>query len=38
MTTDPLIHLSHIKHCYPLGKQKFFYVLRDVNLKIDSTS
>ena len=34
MTTGPLIRLSHIERSYPLGKQQFFYVLRDINLEV----
>jgi ABC-type lipoprotein export system ATPase subunit len=31
----PLIKLKHIERCYPLGKQQFFYVLRDINLVVE---
>ena len=33
--TGPLIRLNHIERCYPLGKQQFFYVLRDINLEVE---
>src|SRR5881398_3880861 len=29
-----MIRLSHIERSYPLGKEKFFYVLRDINLDV----
>ena len=29
------IELEHIERFYPLAKGQFFYVLRDVNLKIE---
>ena len=29
-----MIKLRHLERCYPLGKEKFFYVLRDINLDI----
>src|SRR6266478_3427736 len=32
---DPLIKLRHVERCYPLGKQQFFYVLRDINLDVE---
>jgi ABC-type lipoprotein export system ATPase subunit len=32
---NPLIELKHIERFYPLAKGQFFYVLRDVNLKIN---
>ena len=32
---EPLIKLRHIERCYPLGKQQFFYVLRDINLDVE---
>ena len=35
MTTAPLIRLNHVERCYPLGKQQFFYVLRDINLEVE---
>ena len=35
MMTGPLIRLNHIERCYPLGKQQFFYVLRDINLEVE---
>jgi len=30
-----MIELKHIERFYPLAKGQFFYVLRDVNLKIE---
>src|SRR5213592_2024555 len=33
--TGPLIKLQHVERCYPLGKQQFFYVLRDINLDVE---
>ena len=30
-----MIKLRHIERCYPLGKQQFFYVLRDINLEVE---
>src|SRR5436309_14698500 len=35
MYTGPLIKLQHIERSYPLGKQQFFYVLRDINLEVN---
>ena len=35
MHTGPLIKLAHIERSYPLGKQQFFYVLRDINLEVE---
>jgi ABC-type lipoprotein export system ATPase subunit len=35
MTSAPLIKLAHIERSYPLGKQQFFYVLRDINLEVE---
>jgi putative ABC transport system ATP-binding protein len=35
MNLGPLIKLQHIERSYPLGKQQFFYVLRDINLEVD---
>ena len=35
MTTGPLIRLVHIERSYPLGKQQFFFVLRDINLEVE---
>ena len=32
---NPLIELKHVERFYPLAKGQFFYVLRDVNLKIE---
>ena len=32
---NQLIKLNHIERCYPLGKQQFFYVLRDINLEVE---
>ena len=32
---NPLIELKHVERFYPLAKGQFFYVLRDINLKID---
>src|ERR687885_2193020 len=32
---DSLIELKHIERFYPLAKGQFFYVLRDINLKIE---
>ena len=29
-----MIKLRHLERRYPLGKEKFFYVLRDINLDI----
>src|SRR5947209_2541440 len=29
-----MIKLRHLERCYPLAKEKFFYVLRDINLDI----
>ncbi|HET7512289.1 MAG TPA: ATP-binding cassette domain-containing protein, partial [Chthoniobacterales bacterium] len=34
MYTGPLIRLAQIERSYPLGKQQFFYVLRDINLEV----
>ena len=31
---EPLIRLNHAERCYPLGKQQFFYVLRDISLEV----
>jgi ABC-type lipoprotein export system ATPase subunit len=30
-----MIELKHVERFYPLAKGQFFYVLRDVNLKIN---
>jgi len=35
MNTEPLLKLRHLERCYPLGKQQFFYVLRDINLDVE---
>src|SRR6266446_1381779 len=35
MLTGPLIRLNHVERCYPLGKQQFFFVLRDINLAVE---
>ena len=35
MTTGPLIRLAHVERSYPLGKQQFFFVLRDINLEVE---
>ena len=35
MITGPLIRLEHVERSYPLGKQQFFYVLRDINLEVE---
>ena len=32
---NPLIELKHVERFYPLAKGQFFYVLRDINLKIE---
>ncbi len=32
-----MIELKHIERFYPLAKGQFFYVLRDVNLKIEES-
>jgi len=29
-----MIKLQHIERCYPLAKEKFFYVLREINLEV----
>src|SRR6266704_2852417 len=29
-----MIKLQHIERCYPLAKEKFFYVLRDINFEV----
>ena len=29
-----MIRLQHIERCYPLAKEKFFYVLREINLEV----
>src|SRR3989442_2714647 len=29
-----MIKLKNLERCYPLAKEKFFYVLRDINLEI----
>src|SRR5256886_9409002 len=29
-----MIKLEHIERCYPLAKEKFFYVLREINLEV----
>ncbi|MGH7939383.1 MAG: ATP-binding cassette domain-containing protein, partial [Chthoniobacterales bacterium] len=31
---EPLIKLQHVERSYPLGKQQFTYVLRDINLDV----
>ncbi len=31
----PLIELKHVERCYPLEHGQFFYVLRDINLRIE---
>jgi len=33
--TGPLIRLQHIERCYPLGKQQFSYVLREIDLTVE---
>ncbi len=35
MNTGPLIQLRHVERSYPLGKQQFTYVLRDLHLDIE---
>jgi ABC-type lipoprotein export system ATPase subunit len=32
---NPMIELKHVERFYPLAKGQFFYVLRDINLKIE---
>src|SRR6266571_7706315 len=29
-----MIKLQHIERCYPLAKEKFFYVVREINLEV----
>ncbi len=31
---EPLIKLCGVERCYPLAKQQFFYVLREINLEV----
>ena len=30
-----MIKLKNLERCYPLAKEKFFYVLRDINLEVE---
>ena len=30
-----MIQLKNLERSYPLGKEKFFYVLREINLDVD---
>ena len=35
LTSSSMITLKHLERFYPLAKAQFFYVLRDINLKVD---